>query len=474
MIKQKFKRNLVTNPILKSDSYKYSHFLQLKKKTNLISSYIEARSYPDDRPNYVVVAGNQMYMIEYLTEPFVMEHIDDAELFCEMHGEPFNREGYEYILEKYNGYWPVEIEAVSEGTVLPTGNVVLQINNEDDKCAWVTSWLETQLLRGTWPTSNVATLTANIRELIEDYIEVTSDDPDQLPFKLHGFGARGVSGGDGARTEVGAMIPFMGSDTVEAIAAAIQYYDSTDMPAFSIPAAEHATITPWGRMFEADAYENIIDAFGDKYHHYAIVSDSYNIFNAINNIYGTKLKEKILNSKGTLVVRPDSGYPPDVVLKCIEALGDHFGYTMNSKGYKVLNPKVRVIQGDGIDYDMIKEILRLLAVNKWAIDNIAFGMGGAMLQHHNRDTYGWAMKCSYTEVDGIGIDVYKDPITDSGKKSKKGIQALIKEDGVFKTIRKEDLNGRKNYLVVVYSGCKIVKYYTMDEVRANFVATFRK
>jgi nicotinamide phosphoribosyltransferase len=474
MIRKLFKLPLTTNPILMSDSYKYSHLYQLQPGTTRQSSYTEARGFPEGQGDYIVAAGNQRWMLEYLQNPFNADHIDDAEIFLEMHGEPFCREAYEYILGKYMGYWPVEVQTVPEGIVIKTSNVITQIMNTDPKCAWVTAWLETTHLRGIWPTSTVATISANIRELIEDYIKETSDVPEQLPFKLHDFGARGTSSQGGAWNGLGHLIPFSGTDTVEAIAAIIDFYDCSTMPGFSIPAAEHSTITQWGKEGEADAYKNMIKQFAGEGKIYAVVSDSYDIYNAVGNIWGKQLKDKVLEAGGTVVIRPDSGNPPDVVLKCLELLGETFGYEFNSKGYKVLNPAVRVIQGDGINYHSIKEILRVMTTNKWAIDNVAFGMGGALLQHMDRDTYKWAMKCSSTKVDGVDIDVFKDPITDKGKISKKGRLALIIEDGEYKTIREDELGDRKNELLTVYRNGTILVWFTFDDLRENFEATFRK
>jgi nicotinamide phosphoribosyltransferase len=156
----------------------------------------------------------------------------------------------------------------------------------------------------------------------------------------------------------------------------------------------------------------------------AAVSDSYDIYNACK-LWGTELKDQIVQSGATLVVRPDSGDPATVVVKCLRTLDQYFGHTVNAKGYRVLN-NVRVIQGDGIDHSSIRSILYCMEIAGYSADNVAFGQGGALLQQINRDTLKFAMKCSAIRVNGEWRDVFKDPITDKGKRSKKGLLGLIK------------------------------------------------
>jgi len=211
------------------------------------------------------------------------------------------------------------------------------------------------------------------------------------------------------------LVNFKGTDTIVGMLCAQKYYGECD--AYSIPAAEHSTITAWGRCNEAAAYENMINQYGSGM--YSVVSDSYDIYHAVEEIWGDELKDKVIAKGGSLVIRPDSGDPITVCNNVIEILGDKFGYTTNEKGYKVLN-NIRVIQGDGVNKAAIEGILKSLAAKGWSADNIAFGMGGALLQGVNRDTLKFAMKCSAVEVDGEWIHVYKDPVTDPGKRSKHG------------------------------------------------------
>src|SRR5262249_50868100 len=144
------------------------------------------------------------------------------------------------------------------------------------------------------------------------------------------------------------LLNFMGTDTIQAIEIAREYY-GCEMAGFSIPAAEHSTITAWGRDHEADAYANMLTQFPEGL--VACVSDSYDVRRACREIWGEQLKDQVLARKGTLVVRPDSGDPPTIVSEVLRILGDAFGFSINGKGFKVLHPNVRVIQGDGVDYE---------------------------------------------------------------------------------------------------------------------------
>ena len=453
--------------ILRSDSYKSSHFLQYPPDTNYVHSYIESRG-NDDGVNELVFFGLQIFLKKYLTQPITQDQIDFADKFYIAHGEPFNREGWQYILDVHQGKLPVRIDAVSEGSVVPLRNVLATIVNTDPQCFWLTSYLETSLLRAVWYGSTVATQSREIKKVIQSYFDMTSDDDSGIGFKLHDFGARGVSSGESAGIGGAAhLVNFMGSDTIEGVHTAMEYYNETDMVAFSIPAAEHSTITSWGKNCEVDAYRNMLDQFAKPNALVAVVSDSYDLMNAVENIWGGTLRRKVIDSGATVIIRPDSGDPVEMVLKTVIALDKKFGSEVNEKGFKVLHPSVRVIQGDGINIDSIKNILMSLKINSYSVDNIAFGMGGALLQHINRDTFKFAMKCSAIEnTNGEIIEVYKDPITDSGKKSKRGILRLVKDDSNnYRTCKSFEVGDQVEALNTVFLNGEITKEYTFSQVR---------
>jgi nicotinamide phosphoribosyltransferase len=264
----------------------------------------------------------------------------------------------------------------------------------------------------------VATHSYSIKEIIKAYLEETSDNVEtQLPFKLHDFGARGTSSEESAMLGgMAHLVNFQGTDTLSGIIRARRYYGA-DMAGFSIPASEHSTMTSWQREGEADAYANMVKQFGGEGKIFAVVSDSYDIYNAVSNIWGKELKEQVKSSGATLVIRPDSGEPSEIVLEVMKRVYETFGGYKNKKGYIVLDDSVRIIQGDGVDKQAIKEILEILKNKGFSADNIAFGMGGGLLQAVGRADFRFAMKASAICVDGEWRDVYKDPITDVGKRS---------------------------------------------------------
>lgn len=446
------------------DSYKNSHYLQYPPNTRYVSSYIESRGGKFDN---MLFFGLQAYLKRYL-KPICANQIRYFDELFKSHMGMFNREGWEYILDQHGGNLPLEIKAVKEGSILPVKNAVVQVVNTDPKVPWLTSFVETALLRAVWYPTTVATLSWTVKNIIKEYLEETAENLDGLPFKLHDFGARGVSSYESSQLGgLAHMINFQGSDTISAIPFARNYYDA-DMPAFSIPAAEHSTITSWSRDGERLAYENMIDQFSGKDKIYAVVSDSYDIYKACREIWGEQLIDRVVGSGGTCVVRPDSGQPEVVAVEVVEILGEKYGYTKNSKGYKVLHDSIRVIQGDGVNPDSIRDILESLKQKGWSADNIAFGMGGALLQKGvDRDTMRWAMKASSIYIEGIGArDVFKQPITDSGKTSKKGVLSLIKGNrGQYQTIRKSELLGREDLLETVWKDGVILRDQSFDDIR---------
>ncbi|MFC3531655.1 nicotinate phosphoribosyltransferase [Vogesella facilis] len=400
------------NPILNTDSYKLSHWKQYPPGTDGMYSYVAARG---GTASHVLFFGLQALLQDYLSQPLTAAHIDEAEALAALHGVPFNRAGFERVLTLHGGYWPVRIRAVAEGELVPTGIPMITIESTDPELFWVVSFLETALLRSWYPIS-VATRSFRAKEIIRRYLAQTADSLDGLPFKLHDFGARGVSSYESA--EIGGMahlVNFMGTDTLAAVAAARRYYHEP-CAGFSIPAAEHSTITAWGRPHEGDAFANMLAQFAKPGAILAVVSDSYDVFHAVSELWGERLRQQVIDSGATVVIRPDSGEPVQVVAEVIDRLAASFGTTLNSKGYRVLN-HVRVIQGDGVNLASIEAILSRLAKLGYSADNVAFGMGAELLQKLDRDTHKMALKCSAIRIGGEWRDVFKDPVTDPGKRS---------------------------------------------------------
>ena len=466
---------LAKNILLNTDSYKVSMFKQYPAGTTGVYSYIESRGGQYDR---TLMFGLQAFIKEYLLDPITQTDIDVADEILTAHGEPFNREGWQYILDTHKGYLPLVIRAVPEGTVVPVSNVLATVENTDPECFWLTTYLETALLRAVWYGTTVATQSYTIKQVIAEYLEKTGD-PSAIDFKLHDFGARGVSSMESAGIGGAAhLVNFMGSDTITGVLYAREYYNA-GVAGFSIPAAEHSTITSWGREGEVDAYRNMLNQFGREGSILAVVSDSYDVFNAAEKLWGEELRDEVIASGATVVIRPDSGDPVVVNRKLIEILGQKFGYTTNAKGFKVLN-NVRLIQGDGVNELSIRSILGAFMAMGWSADNIAFGMGGALLQIVNRDTQRFAMKCSaMSRITDSGdeqwFEVVKDPITDAGKRSKGGRVTLwTNSGGEFASgVRPPSgwtdrgFGGWTEALVTVFRDGQLISEFSFEEVRAN-------
>lgn len=457
------------NLLLNTDSYKASHWLQYPPNTSYISSYIEARG---GKFNDVVFFGLQAFIKEYLTKPISQQDIHHAEVVLTAHGVPFNKQGWQQVLDKHQGLLPIAIEAVPEGSVVPISQVLCQVVNTDPDFYWLPSYLETALLRALWYPTTVASVSYYCKKIIKAALEKSADNLDGLPFKLHDFGARGVSSLESAALGgLAHLVNFSGTDTVSSLIAASRWYgmdgsnSQASMPAFSIPAAEHSTMTAWGRDGEAAAYANMLKQFGGEGKIVAVVSDSYDLWNAIDNIWGGQLADKVKNTGGTLVIRPDSGEPVKVVREALMRLDAKFGSRINTKGYKVLPPYIRLIQGDGINTTSLQEILDAVLAAGFSADNLTFGMGGGLLQQVNRDTLGFAMKANAAQINGEWRDVYKDPITSQSKRSKKGRLALIKTNQGYQTIKLTELKGKTNMLEPVFAEGKLLREDNLTVIR---------
>lgn len=446
------------NLILRSDSYKYSHHLQFPEDTEQMFYYMETREDHD-----VKFFGLQYYLKKYLAKPITDNDITVAEKIITTHGLPFNRAGWEYIVREHNGYLPLKIRAVPEGTIVPGHNVLLTLETTDEKCYWVGGFIETLLLKVWYPTT-VATKSFEVRRLIESYMEKSCDNLNKLPFMLHDFGYRGVSSEESAGIGgLAHLTNFMGTDTVASLVCGIEYYNC-QMAGYSIPASEHSTITSYGKEGELLAFTNMIEKFG-KNPTYACVSDSYDFALALQ--MWNSLAPKVKQQGGTLVVRPDSGNPLENIRLALHTLERGYGVSINSKGYKCLN-NVAIIQGDKVTKELIVQVLDLLDELGFSADNIAFGMGGALIQGNfestvTRDTYGFVYKCSAIKRSGQWFDVYKEPKGEAFKKSKRGRLDLIKVDGEFQTIELESTN--ESELITYYQDGEIFVDATLDQIR---------
>jgi len=443
------------NIVLGSDSYKFSHDVQYPPHVTRVHSYLESRggSYPA-----TLFAGLQPLLKKYFVGPVVTkEKIEEARDIIGAHfgnTKTFNEEMWNHILNTWGGHLPLTIKAVPEGSLIPTRNILVSVVNNDDKCRALTNFIETKLMH-VWYPITVATRSYFLKKLILAALEETGD-PSLIDFKLHDFGYRGVSSEESAAFGgAGHLVNFKGTDTMAAVLLCREYYNEP-MAGFSIPASEHSTITSWGLENEFQAFYNMLKQYPTGL--VACVSDSRDIFKACRDGWGGLLREMVLSRDGTLVVRPDSGDPLVVLPAVMEILGNAFGTSINSKGYKVLNPHIRVIQGDGVTAESLPGMLDILKKNHWSIDNIAFGSGGGLLQIMNRDTLSMAFKCSavFDKIRNEWVDVYKDPITDPHKLSKRGRMVLSKNGHYFSTERWTEEREANDFMRTVFKNGELL------------------
>lgn len=465
------------NLILASDGYKTSHHLQRPPNTKFNYSYVEARysnRYPDI--DKVTFFGLQYALLEYLSQRITLEDIEEAKSVI---GSIFNESGWLTIVKRYNGCLPLTICAIPEGMIVPIGTPLVNVINADPEFAWLPSYFEPIITWATWYGTTVATLSRAIKEDLLAFHRRSSDAPESMvDFKLWDFGARGVSSYEsGSLGGAAHLINFKGSDTLSAVKFAKDYYGTNvnELDFAIVPAAEHSTITAWGKEGEDAAIENMLDRFLKPGAVVSIVIDSYNPKRIIDLI-GTKFHDRIVGSGGTVVLRPDSGDPTANVIDTTQSLMNYFGYRTNSKGYDVLPPYIKVLQGDGIDRDSIRVILKAMDANRMALDNVAtFGMGGALLQKVDRDTFGFAMKSSAVLVDGYWRSVYKET---PGKQSKRGMVEpwqLSNGEIVTADIFTADILDHRSAIVLpahskalfhtVFKNGLIVKEHTFDQIR---------
>ena len=460
-----------------TDSYKFTHWKQLPPDARYLWSYFESKG---GEFSHTIFSSLQYHLMAYLEgRAFTKGDIEELTEDTKKHfpSPQFNDAGWNKLYDTYGGIIPLEIRAVPEGMKIPVKNILMSAVNTDPRFPWLPNYFETLLVQSWYPIT-VATQAYFILQDMLNWADIMGCPRELVYWKLHDFGFRGVTCPEQAG--IGGMAHlsiFKGTDTYNAVRYAKHYYGSP-MAGFSIPASEHSTITSWGKERELDAYKNALNVYDDCM--FACVSDSFNIYNALEKLWGTELKDEILKRKQAVVFRPDSGNPKDVVINCLNILGERFGYKINVKGFKVLPDQVRLIQGDGVNRASINEILQAMFETGWSIENIAFGMGGALLQKLDRDTQKMVFKCEDL-ISGKGpadteeLMVYKEPITDPGKNSKRGRMILVKDgDGSYRTIDrlsylKHEYPDERDILQTVFLNGEIVKKYNFEEVRSNVI-----
>lgn len=457
------------NFILLTDSYKLCHHAMYLDDVQNVYSYFESRrgaKYP-----YTVVVGLQTLLLRYFVGSVVtMTDVLAADIFCQGHfGENyFNRKMWEKIVTVHGGKLPLRIKCVPEGMAVPVGNVLVTVEATDEECAPLTNVIET-LLTHIWHPMNIATISRYLYNYLESAFMKSAETLNLLPFMLHDFGFRGVSSVESAGMALGHLIKFMGTDTIPGITYAQRYYGA-GMAGYSVAASEHSVMTSLGEDGEIDMVKRLIEKYPKGI--LSVVADSYNIIRFVDWV-GGELKESILSRDGKFVIRPDSPRHKDdkacdQILWIVQELEKSYGVTINSKGFKVLHPKVGVIYGDGLSVEEIKESIDTLVKNGYSAESCVYGMGSGLLQKHNRDTQRNAFKCSAQLRHNVWFDIKKKPL-DITKASKAGRLKLVWNEGAHGktliTVPENDL--REDVLVTVFENGEMVKLWSWDEVKAN-------
>ncbi|XP_063597278.1 nicotinamide phosphoribosyltransferase-like [Penaeus indicus] len=416
----------VDNVILLADCYKTSHHKAYPPGTSSLYAYFESRG---GRFPYTVFFGLQYILKRWLCGPVITkEMVQEAK---EVMGtvfkrdDVFNEDGWNYILERHGGRIPVRIRAVPEGSVVPVKNVLFTVESTDPAVPWVTNFFETLLVQ-VWYPMTVATISRIHKQVIHYYMSLTHDS----------------------------------LETVEFSTLLVQVWYPMTVATIS---RIHKQVIHYYMSLTHDSLETVEFSVGDA----GCVCDSYDIWKCFEDVWCHDLRDLVLQrgeKGGCIYLRPDSGDPAEVVLRCLEILGQSYGTQNNSKGYKMLPPYLRVIHADGIDYRSLRDVLECLKNNGWSTANAFFGAGGALLQRVNRDTQKCAYKVSHAVVDDEEKEVYKEPITGTWKKSKRGRLSLQCDEGVYRTIEHGQGDGEKDLLVTVFENGELLKDYSFDEV----------
>ena len=475
------------NYITLADSYKYSHSKQYPKNMVSMFDYAEARS--DKVYQQTVFFGMQMYIKKYLQNAVNMEMVERAQKMATKHGIPFDYEGWSYIAKL--GFLPVKIRAVPEGSVIPTGHPLFTIESTDKKVPWIAGFLETLLMK-IWYPSNVATRSYDVRKTLQSYWDKSVDEKDAfgINFAFHNFGDRGSSSVESAGIAgMAHLTQFLGTDNFNSLFEMEEYYPIPDgeCAGYSIPATEHSSTTSWGKVNEYEMISEYLETHKD-YPIVAAVLDSYDYLEAVNVVTSGDFKERIESEDyPKFIQRPDSGDPIEMIEGTLNRMeANEVQVYTNDKGYKVFK-NYGIIWGEGADNGTIDTILNYLVnIRGYSAEIVAFGNGGWLSQQHDRDTQGWAVKCSSITVeepymDAFGgkvgtfyeveRDVFKDPITAPFKKSKKGkITTYYNPTTKVFFVDKVGLafeNGSYDYMETVLEDNVLTKEYVLAEVREN-------
>jgi nicotinamide phosphoribosyltransferase len=467
----------VENLMLCTDVYKMGHMEQYPKGTTKVYSYLLARS--DKKMPETLFYGLQYYLKKLCARPTDAHMIE----FLDYRKNILGTNASKAIEDKCHnlvklGYLPIKIKAVREGQVIPVRNALMTIESMHPEFYWMVGFVESLLLK-VWNTTTVASNSRKLRALCKRYADETCDDDGHVQFQVHDFGYRGCSSEETAALSGSAhLISFLGTDTITAIKLIKETYGCKEPIGLSVPASEHSVMCAFGKENEFAGFEHMLELYPTGI--LSQISDTYDLWNVLTN-FAERLKSRILERDGKFVFRPDSGDPPKIIcgdadeatgspewFGSLRLLDKTFGSKKNSKGYRVLNPKVGLIYGDGMFYDRFERTLETMKIMGYASSNLVIGSGGILLQQFNRDDMGFAIKATFAEVNGELRELMKDPVTDHKKKSHKGLVALMKDqDGRYFT--KDQCTAEeeeKSLLETVFLNGELKRMTTFDEIRA--------
>jgi len=488
------------DPLHAIDFYKSGHKFQYPEGTTLVYSNFTPRSTKLSnlpahlRDDKVVFFGLQYFIKDFLIDAWNKEFfkIPKATVLSKYKRRMDNALGFDAVPVSHIaalhdlGYLPIEICALPEGAVVPAKVPMLTIKNTHPEFFWLTNYLESVMSTYLWKPCTSATTARFYRNLFDKYADETGADKGFIDFQAHDFSFRGMSGiQDAASSGAAHLLYFKGTDTVLAIDFLEQYYGADsdiELVGCSVPATEHSVMSMGGKESEIETFRRIITRLYPN-GIVSVVSDTWDFWQVING-YASQLKAEILARNGKVVFRPDSGDPVKIICGdsaadntpeskgSVECLWDIFGGTVNDKGFKVLDSHVGLIYGDSITPQRAVDILEGLKVKGFASSNVVLGIGSYTYEYVTRDTYGFAVKSTYGEINGKGIEIFKQPKTDDGiKNSAKGLIEVCRDVGDYFLVDqcKEPLGG---CLQPVFKDGKLLVDWKLSEIRAFSAAAF--
>jgi nicotinamide phosphoribosyltransferase len=478
--------------LFKTDAYKLGHRDQYRlggNTTRVYSNYTNRKSRIPGI-DHVVHFGLQAYIQAHLVDAFkpffnTLDEDQVAELYEARVAQILGPDaakgiGSDHIRALHRkGYLPLRFCAVPEGTLVPIGVPSFTVENTDPEFFWLTNYIETGLSAGVWQPSTSATIAHEYRKVFEEAARITGSDPAGVDWQCHDFSYRGMSSHETAAASGAAhLLSFTGTDSLVALDWIDRYYGGSYV-AGSVPATEHSVMcTGIETVGEQETFSRLLDLYPTGI--VSVVSDTFDLWRVLNT-YLPSLQKQILARDGKLVIRPDSGDPEKILCGdeaaprgsaeyegVLGLLYDHFGGKMNAAGYIEINPKVGAIYGDSITLDRARSITAKMAQLGYASSNVVFGVGSYTYQHNTRDTFGSAMKATWAEVDGRGVNLRKDPITDDGtKKSATGRLAVLKSPKGELWLKQEatPTDEWRSRLQPVWEDGGFVQFQNFDDVR---------